>query len=307
MFLPLFLCTELKGRELLAPIETPLIAFYADFLKINPLDKQMAESLEFWANKMNKSKNSIDELLNKTARSKSFDVQSAFVYFGNAQDFVIILEGNFNMDMLSEMIGYNRVTTQESRIVSHVDLDLLKDERLYLEISPNRILACPENKAGNISYNLKAAEVVLDTKFDTFKRLFRIDPHMLLEVSLETALKPVLPEELGSFKHLRLAISQKIVRMQLSHDGFEEDELNETMDGFISFLDEVSELSEAEQKISLRAQGSSLFFVGEMPSKAFADAVLYRMYTFFLHFFLEKNLDEAEEFETEGARSSFAN
>lgn len=292
--------------KLLAPVESPLVAFYADFSKIDSGSEELVKSLVFWAKEMGKASGGAHELLEKTLGSGHFNLQGMYVYYGSPSKFAVILEGEFEVDAMGEIIGSKRVSSLENRVVSHISLGPAVKERMYLELQPRRILICPENYAGNMSANLRGGRNMLGGRFATFTKLFSLRPYILLEASLSKELKELLPRALADMEHLRLAISPKIIRLQLSHKDLDEQELESFMTGLVPLVEAVSEITEPRTQLRMEGRGSSLYLVGEAPSEDFAQMALYRGYGFFLHFFLPAQ-ELGEEVDGCGGKASFAN
>lgn len=292
---------------ILAPVESPLVAFYADFSRIDKGAAEVEKSLLFWADKRGRDQAAVSEFIEKTVGAGHFNLQQMYVYYASPSKFGVVFEGEFDVDALGEMIGSKRVSSLENRIVTHVSLGMGGKERLYVELQPGRILACPENYSGNLAANLRAGSNMLGGRFSTFTRLFELGSYALLEASLSEDLKGVLPKELANMEHLRLAISPKIIRLQLSHKDLDEQELEGFMAGLVPFVEALSELTQPRTQLRLEARGSSLFLLSDAPSVDFAQMALYRGYGFFLHLFLAPAVEGCDESLDDGLVSSFAN
>lgn len=295
-----------NNAYLAAPIDDAKLAFYLDFSKTGIYDKnsgerqksilQITESLYSVCSKLNKPLDGVEAFLNKTVLSKHFEVHELLSYYKNPQNFVIILFGNFNINHLKELIGPNKVNFDGIKNFTLIEMNLLKNQRLYMELDSSRIVICPENTAGNILFNLNNKVSKVGNHLTTFANLFKIKPYVSFEANfVKDGDKAPIPLILLEPEHMRFVISQKLSRLQLCIP--DEERLNESVEQVKPTIASLAQMTDPESEFVAEIKNTSLFINCQSDGGDFSKAALHRVSAFIMQLFMQNNAGENSRLE----------
>lgn len=285
-----------------APVEKPVIAFYANFAASGLYDlsqtagetvKEVLSSVEEICRRRGIAKPEAaqlrtvaENLINDRILSGEIKCHELFFYFRDPENFALIMNGEFSAERLAELIGKSRVNITTTGLTSILKSPANEKERLYLALNNSQLVICPENTAGNTLDNLNGHLGQLDEKFAAFSKMVCSRPALAAEVNfvdLEKAVgSAMLPGWLDKMKHLRLIAASRISKVQIFvPDAAGRNELEKTITGLIPALSEITGLG---TNLSLVQKGSSIFM--EAPAgHDLEKSASRKTLAFLLHFF----------------------
>ncbi|HNS09644.1 MAG TPA: hypothetical protein PKN29_08075 [Candidatus Ozemobacteraceae bacterium] len=226
------------------------------------------------------------ELLNNQILSGNLKIREVFFYMRNAENYAMVLTGEFSPAAIADLIGRNRINATARGFSTLMNLAPAGRERLFLEFRNDAIIICPENIAGNVLSNIDAHTNLVSGEFPAFDRMVRSRPAMAAEISFENLQKNIgqrfLPGWLQAMKHLRLLAASRVAKLQL----FIPDNTQRTaISGALkSRTGDIKSAIGIREDLELEEKGNSIF-IETKADEAFEISVSRRTAAFLLHFF----------------------
>ncbi|MDD3491346.1 MAG: hypothetical protein PHR62_15835, partial [Paludibacter sp.] len=276
-----------------APIDDAKLAFYLDFTQTGIYDEkpdekqksilQLSENLYSVCAKLNKPIDGVEAFLNKTVLSGHFEPHELLSYYKDPQNFVIILYGNFDINHFKKIIGSNKVNFDGVKNFTLIEMNLLKNQRLYMELDSSRIVICPENTTGNILFNLNNKISKTSKHLSTFANLFKAKPYISFEANfLKDSDTASIPLILLEAEHMRFVVSQKLSRLQLCIP--DEEKLNNSVEQIKPIIAALAQMTDPESEFVAEIKNASLFVNHQNDGGDFSKAALHRASAFILQF-----------------------
>ncbi len=217
-----------------APLARPLLVFYANFTASGLYDggepaknagQEIISQIESLciargADKTtgNHIRNVAGNLLNDKILSGQIKAYEIFLYISDRQNFAMILRGEFDRHKLAASMGAEKAADKGNAVIARLRSPWQDREQLYLQISSEEILLCPDNIAGNIVSQLEARQNLLGKDFDAFAKMVRVRPAIAAEVNvmaIRSAFAQDIPDWIKPLRHARLIISSRLTKLQL--------------------------------------------------------------------------------------------
>ncbi len=209
-----------------------------------------------------------------------------FIYFSSRQNFAVILRGEFDRHRFAAAIGADKAVIDENSVVARLTSPLNEKQKIYLHITADEIVVCPDDIAGNIESQLESRRNLLGREFDAFARMVRVRPAMAAEVNvaaMRSDFADGFPGWLESLRYARLIVSSRLTKLQLFvPDDGERSKMLRQVEGMVGGLREF-----AGNLVDFAAtpSGNSIFIeapAGEELERLFG----CRAVSFFAHFFV---------------------
>jgi len=270
-----------------APIARPNLAFYTNLSVSglfnhdqagNEAIKEIVGSVEVISLARSGS-----ESISRATKAAAAEV---FFYMRNAENYAMVLTGEFSPAAIADLIGRNRINATARGFSTLMNLAPAGRERLFLEFRNDAIIICPENIAGNVLSNIDAHTNLVSGEFPAFDRMVRSRPAMAAEISFENLQKNIgqrfLPGWLQAMKHLRLLAASRVAKLQL----FIPDNTQRTaISGALkSRTGDIKSAIGIREDLELEEKGNSIF-IETKADEAFEISVSRRTAAFLLHFF----------------------
>jgi len=285
-----------------APIARPALAFYTN-LSVSGLFnqdhtgseaiKEIVGSVEAISKARSGSesvsqhvKTATSELLNNRILSGNLKIHELFFYLRNAENYAMVLTGEFSPAAIADLIGRNRINATTKGFSTLMNLAAAGKERLFLEFRNDTIIICPENIAGNVLSNIDEHNNLVSAEFSAFDRMVRGRPAMATEISFENLQKNIgqrfLPGWLQSMKHLRLLAASKVAKLQLFiPDNTQRTDMCGTLKGKTG---DIKAAIGGSEDLTLEEKGNSIFIEAKT-DEALEISISRRTAAFLLHFF----------------------
>ncbi len=226
------------------------------------------------------------ELLNNRVLNGNLKVHEVFFYLRNAENYAMVLTGEFSPAAIADMIGRNRINATTKGFSTLMNLATAGKERVFLEFRNDAIIICPENIAGNVLSNIDDHKNLVSGEFSAFDRMVRGRPAMAAEVSFENMQKnfgqKLLPGWLQAMKHLRLLAASKVAKLQLFIPDTEQ---RTAMSGSLkSRTGDIKAAIGGRDDLTLEEKGNSIFIEAKA-DEALEISISRRTAAFLLHFF----------------------
>jgi hypothetical protein len=285
-----------------APLAEPQLAFYTNFTASGLYDsgesamnagQEIISQIENLcisrgADKTmgNQIRNVAENLLNDRILSGQLKAYELFIYFSDRQNFAMILRGEFDRHRLAAAIGAEKVNLSETAVSARLLSPLHDKEALYLQISSDEIMVCPDNIAGNILAQLESRRNLLGREFDAFAKMVRVRPALAAEINVaavRNGFSEGFPDWLKTLRHARLIISSRMTKLQLFVP--DADERAQMLRQVESMVGGLREFAGNLVDFAATPSGNSIFIeapAGEELERLFG----CRSVAFFTHFFV---------------------
>jgi len=285
-----------------APLADPVLAFYSNFTASGLYDggesslnaaQEIISQIESLcisrgADKTSGSliRSSAENLLNDRILNGHIKAYELFIYFSSRQNFAVIVRGEFDRHKFAAAIGAEKAVVDEKAVVARLTSPLNDRHKLYLHITADEILVCPDDIAGNIASQLESRQNLLGKEFDAFARMVRVRPAMAAEVNVAAMRSDFVggfPDWLEPLRYARLIVSSRLTKLQLFvPDDVERAKMLRQVEGMVGNLREF-----AGNLVDFAAtpSGNSIFIeapAGEELERLFG----CRAVSFFTHFFV---------------------
>jgi len=285
-----------------APLAEPLLAFYSNFTASGLYDggeaslnagQEIVSQIESLCIARGADKTAGDnirsvafDLLNDRILNGHLRAYELYLYYGNRQNFALILRGEFDRQRIAASIGSEKTIVDEKAVIARLNSPLNQQQNLYLHVTSDEILICPENISGNVVTELEARHNLLDREFEAFAKMVRVRPAMAAEVNLSALrgdLAGSVPEWLEPLSYARLIVSSRLTKLQLFvPDADQRAKMLRQIEGMVGSLREF-----AGNLVDFAAtpDGNSIFI--EAPAGEELERLLgCRSVSFFTHFFV---------------------
>ncbi|PKL51321.1 MAG: hypothetical protein CVV42_00285 [Candidatus Riflebacteria bacterium HGW-Riflebacteria-2] len=291
-----------------APLVEPLLAFYSNFTASGLYDggeaslnagQEIVSQIESLciargADKTmgNHIRNIAENLLNDRILSGHIKPYELYVYFSSRQNFAVILRGEFDRQKLAASIGNEKAVVGDNVVIARLRFPLHEEQQLYLQVSSDEMLVCPDDISGNVLAQLESRRNLLGKEFDAFAKMVRVRPAMAVEVNV-AAIRNDFAEEfpgwLEPLRYARLIISSRLTKLQLFvPDADAREQMLRQVEAMVGGLREF-----AGNLVDFAAtpSGNSIFIeapAGEELERLFG----CRAMSFFAHFFVRAQKDQ---------------
>lgn len=295
-----------------APLASPTISFYANISNSGLYDKgrtnpETISNISAGIKKICTSRGTPEAEINKIASSTEIILHERilsgiikpyemFFYFQNAQNFAVILGGEFARDKIADFIGKDKVKVMPEGFSTLIRRSADEQDTMHLEIRNDMLVLCPENIAGNILENINLQKNLLSDDLKAFSKMVTARPALAVEINFEAlqnnSSKDALPVWLKPLKHLRLIAADRMTKIQMYvPDGTARETLSAkaraALPGIENAIGNIA-------SFSLALKGNSIFI--EAPAeKRLEQAISRQAAAFILHFFVRAHENIQEE------------
>jgi len=291
-----------------APLSEPLLAFYCNFTTSGIYDggedavnagQEIVGQIESLciARGADKTTGSqirkvAENLLNDRILNGQIRAYELYLYFSNRQNYAIIVRGEFDRQQLARAIGAEKTLVGEKFTAARLHAPAPGLARLYLQISTDEILICPDDISGNVVAQLEARRNLLNHEFDAFAKMVRVRPAMAAEVNvaaLRNDYADSIPGWLAPLRHARLIVSSRLTKLQLFVP--DADERAQMLQQVESMVGGLREFAGNLVDFAASPSGNSIFIeapAGEELERLFG----CRTVSFFSHFFVRAQKEQ---------------
>lgn len=291
-----------------APLGRPLLAFYSNFTASGLYDggeaslnagQEIVSQIESLCIARGADKTTGDRirsvaanLLNDRILNGHLRAYELFLYYGSRENFAVILRGEFDCQRIASSIGSEKTRVDETAVTARLNSPLDPQQYLYLHVTSDEIMICPENISGNVLAQLEARQNLLGKEFDAFAKMVRVRPAMAAEANL-TALRIDLtggvPDWLAPLDYARLIVSSRLTKLQLFVP--DADERAKMLRQVESQVGSLREFAGNLVDFAATPDGKSIFI--EAPAGEELERLLgCRSVSFFTHFFVRAQKDQ---------------
>ena len=285
-----------------APLKQPLLAFYSNFTTSGLYDggeaslnagQEIVSQIESLCIARGADKTSGDRirsvaanLLNERILNGHLRAYELYLYYSSQQNFAVILRGEFDRQRIALSIGIEKTRIDEEVVIARLHSPLDQQQYLYLHVTSDEILICPENISGNVVAQLEARRNLLGKEFDAFAKMIRIRPAMAAEVNLSALHSDItggVPEWLEPLSYARLIVSSRLTKLQLFVP--DADQRVKMLRQVESMIGSLREFAGNLVDFAATPDGKSIFI--EAPAGEELERLLgCRSVSFFTHFFV---------------------
>lgn len=285
-----------------APLEKPSLAFYCNFTASGLYDQGNSSSealqeillcVDFISRSRHScetaassAQKSVSTIISDRIMSGDLKVHDMFFYLGNAENFALIMRGEFSTRKIAELIGKSRVNKTATGLTTFVKSPVEGVSRLYLELQNDLLIVCPENIAGNLIENISGKSNKLGSEFSAFDKMVKNRPALAAEMNFAAFKKSTgvsaLPAWLESMQHMRLIAASRLTKLQMF---VPESEARETLAQAMSEQTPIiKNAAGSPVDLALEVKGNSIFV--EAPGELNLEtSISRRLAAFMLHFF----------------------
>lgn len=280
-----------------APLDETVVAFYLNFAKTGIYNDHNGDNkikflsdIKYICNLFGQSENNADKFLEETFLNGLIKLKEVYAYYADPMSFAIILSGKTNIEKISKYIGKNNIKWNGEYASTILNIEIPGNQRLAIEITPEMIIACPENISGNIADNIFFERNKLSNKFIIFSKAVTNNAFTALEANINTKdINKILPKCLSKLEKLTFQVTSKKTNLEMFFTSPKEmskatGTIKESLSAFESSINE-------NERFSLNTENTGIYISASKPDIELAKTILNRTAAFFIQFFVNSEAE----------------